>query len=680
MRRLLSTQCCFLFFVCSLLSSTAFAQTTDCNGDNIDDATSTARNVVTTNEANVLFGTSILAYDTPDIDADGLDDLVWVARSLAPGSNSDLQYTLHVRKQRANGYFREPTFPATGIVFGTASQFSPPHTIIFEDVDNNNFGDLVLIGETGRAVAYNQGDGNYVVIDVAPGGTTAPTAPNDSVVTTLQGDFDNDGRLDKVEASTNQITVSLQLTANVFTPTFSDQFTSPVQSCGIGGNTPTADIAQGADFDRDGDLDFIVVARLTCTVADTIDYDRISYFDNRGSGNFVRFDIAPPAQFQGRYRFREVMYPVVNGTTNSLSQTLFYNQILTNTGFPASTPRIVSAGFSLVTIGREGVVQDLNLNSVPDECERAIPGDFSGDRRSDNVVARGIGGLWNWFVSSADNLDSTTYGFGLSQFDQLYAGDFNGDGKVEPGVVRDAGFIPGLYGLYWYSLLPNDQVEEVQWGLPGDVPVTGYFDDDNKIDRAVFRNFGGIPYWFIRSTKNGAGNAIQWGLPGDQPFSGDLDGDGVEEIIVARNFLGGIYWFGRGVLPDVTNTATTRLWGLAGDQPLPPEDFDNDGKDDLAVVRVTGRFLTTYINASTAGPVVRTFGLVGDTPYLGFYSGEDRGQLCVFRKATRSAPGLFGSGFEGLHYQLEPDFTIRSAYWGLHGDSIIRTDGKGIAP
>ena len=56
-----------------------------------------------------------------------------------------------------------------------------------------------------------------------------------------------------------------------------------------------------------------------------------------------------------------------------------------------------------------------------------------------------------------------------------------------------------------------------QWGLSGDVPVTGDFDGDGRTELTVYRPSDG--YWFVRFSSHEYSVAthgeFQWGLPGD---------------------------------------------------------------------------------------------------------------------------------------------------------------------
>ena len=79
------------------------------------------------------------------------------------------------------------------------------------------------------------------------------------------------------------------------------------------------------------------------------------------------------------------------------------------------------------------------------------------------------------------------------------AADFNGDCASDITVYRPS-------SGHW--LTPGRP--QVQFGLPGDLPVPGDYDADGKADRAVFRPATGE--WFVQNQLT-----VQWGLPGDIP-------------------------------------------------------------------------------------------------------------------------------------------------------------------
>lgn len=92
--------------------------------------------------------------------------------------------------------------------------------------------------------------------------------------------------------------------------------------------------------------------------------------------------------------------------------------------------------------------------------------------------------------------------------------------------------------------------------------------------------------------------AYQWGVAGDVPISGDFDGDHIQDLVVYRPSSGS--WFMRlsGFQLSVYSTVTVR-WGQAGDVPM-PGDYDGDGKTDVAVWRPsTGVWYILFSDTTT---------------------------------------------------------------------------------
>ncbi|MEO8212244.1 MAG: hypothetical protein ABI560_03580, partial [Myxococcales bacterium] len=58
----------------------------------------------------------------------------------------------------------------------------------------------------------------------------------------------------------------------------------------------------------------------------------------------------------------------------------------------------------------------------------------------------------------------------------------------------------------------NDQ-EQIQWGLPGDIPLVSDFNGDGADDLTVVRP--GFMVWYHRAL-NGQSVSRQYGLPGDK--------------------------------------------------------------------------------------------------------------------------------------------------------------------
>ena len=60
----------------------------------------------------------------------------------------------------------------------------------------------------------------------------------------------------------------------------------------------------------------------------------------------------------------------------------------------------------------------------------------------------------------------------------------------------------------------------VQWGIPGDVPVTGDYDGDGRTDFAVFRPSTGV--WYVVNSATARAFATQWGDATDVPVPSDF--------------------------------------------------------------------------------------------------------------------------------------------------------------
>ena len=98
--------------------------------------------------------------------------------------------------------------------------------------------------------------------------------------------------------------------------------------------------------------------------------------------------------------------------------------------------------------------------------------------------------------------------------------DFNGDGSADVAMYRPA---TGQWSIRNQGI--------VQFGEPGDVPVSGDYDGDGDEDIAVYRP--STAEWLVRDQFT-----VQWGARGDVPIPGDFNGDGTTDVAVYRPSTG----------------------------------------------------------------------------------------------------------------------------------------------
>ncbi|MEW1626181.1 FG-GAP-like repeat-containing protein [Streptomyces sp. NPDC089173] len=266
------------------------------------------------------------------------------------------------------------------------------------------------------------------------------------------------------------------------------------------------------------------------------------------------------------------------------------------------------------------------------ERSKAVAGDFNGDSKADVAVLYNNGQntdgtfrttLWT-FLSNGTGFDAPVmkWSSGTTSWDwnrlEPFAGDFDGDGKADVGVLYDIGTAAdGRSVTRLWTFTSNGDgftapavkwTSSFSWAWDRSLPVPGDYNGDGNTDVAVLYNNGQstegrnqTKLWTLSS--NGAGfnapveqwysGTMSWDWARSKPFAGDYNGDGKADIGILYN--NGQHsdgrnqttlWTSNGDSFDAPVTkwsSGTGSWDWNRTQPV-TGDFNGDGKADIHVL------------------------------------------------------------------------------------------------
>jgi plastocyanin/(2Fe-2S) ferredoxin len=172
----------------------------------------------------------------------------------------------------------------------------------------------------------------------------------------------------------------------------------------------------------------------------------------------------------------------------------------------------------------------------------------------------------------------------------------------------------------------------------------------------TFTQAGTFAYYCFQHCMFGMSGSITVNQVVIRPTANDFDNDGKADIAVFRPSAGS--WF---ILQSSNNAFISQSFGAATDR-IAPGDFDGDHKTDMAVFRPSEG--SWYILRSTAGLIGVGFGVSTDVAVANDYDGDGKADVAVFR--------------DGAWYYLQSsNGAFRAVAFGLSGDKPVPGDYDG---
>lgn len=247
--------------------------------------------------------------------------------------------------------------------------------------------------------------------------------------------------------------------------------------------------------------------------------------------------------------------------------------------------------------------------------------DFDGDGRTDLTVYRTSNRTFYAQPSLSGGLIEKQIGQAGDSVSLTV--DFDGDAKSDFSTAAYNGQF--IWRIFKSS---TNALEQIEWGNStlGDFFAAADYDGDGAFDVAVYR--GGV--WYIIESSTGNFRYEYFGQSGDIPAPNDFDKDGKADLAVARSENGQRVWY---VRRSSDNQFYAVQWGLSSDAFFTGRsDWDGDGAADISVIRnESGQRVFYILRSSDQQLQVIRWGLSSDVVKLGDYDGDGKTDAAVTR-------------------------------------------------
>ena len=516
----------------------------------------------------LLTGTSIVNFVIADLDADNKADLIW-------GGGAQVYFSRNIH---SGGALSAASFDTP---FQVPHLASNTYHIAVSDINGDGKPDVVATGDIDMAIFQNRGSPlsaasftNSTLFQASVGATTRiyPSAP---VIADLDGD-------NKPEVMLSHTNYNISATAKGIYIFHNESFPAPViNSISPSSGTINADVTLTGDF------------MFTGNESPTLRLNRINSVVNSATNTSTATRV-PAGDMSGKF---SVTNHGLTGYSSNFNLTFTTDRVINASSFGPSID------FALSNNVRDAIdVADFDDDGKP---EVLVTDNLSIGKIFKNTHATAGQSI----TASSLTLESTTYGAGYN----LKALDIDGDGKVD----LNSGF----------NLFQNTSSGSISFATGVTTRPTNFnyaatadFNKDGKTDFALTDGTALIRVHTnqsSRGTYNPIGNFSPFseavvGLAKVNGAGGiaaaDFDGDGYDDLIATNTVANSITIYRNEKVIGPITTASFSLVGnnsVTGLQPynITANDFDGDGKIDLAVTYFNSAFISIYRNTGSAGTI-----------------------------------------------------------------------------